>query len=530
MTPTAARLGVLWCPNWPVVVAGAAGDEAVVVLHANRVVAVSRQAAAHGVRAGMRRRQAQGACPAARLVTWDPDATGRAFEHVARAVGEMIPRLEITEPGMITFSARGPARYFGGEVAMAERVVELAVAAVGQPIAAVRGFGLGIADGRFAATVAARHSAQRGAPQVVVTGTTATAAFLAELPTELLGVVGGVDPEQVGVFQRLGLDRLGQFAALDPTDVVARFGAIGRFAHRLAGGHDERLPDAHDPPVGLAVEHHFDDPATHSDVVVFTARRLAHGLTGQLAAEGRVCTRLEVAIETDHGERCDRAWYRPAGLTTAAMVERVRWQLDGWAADLALTAGITRVRLDPVEVRSDDGTQQGMWGGQSGADESAARAVARLVALTGDQQVLVPASGGGRLAGDVLGWVPAATADLADPTQRLCPVPGPWPGQWAGPPPAVVHRPPRPMVVYDAADTVVTVGGRGAVEGEPVAVMLDGRRTAVIAWAGPWPVEERWWDARRSRRVARFQLLLADGRLLDTAVEQRQWWLFGEHA
>ena len=33
----------------------------------------------------------------------------------------------------------------------------------------------------------------------------------------------------------------------------------------------------------------------------------------------------------------------------------------------------------------------------------------------------------------------------------------------------------------------------------------------VDAWAGPWPVRERWWDAARARSVQRFQVVDADG-------------------
>jgi protein ImuB len=29
----------------------------------------------------------------------------------------------------------------------------------------------------------------------------------------------------------------------------------------------------------------------------------------------------------------------------------------------------------------------------------------------------------------------------------------------------------------------------------------------VTAWAGPWPVDERWWDARAARHLNRFQLI-----------------------
>jgi protein ImuB len=33
----------------------------------------------------------------------------------------------------------------------------------------------------------------------------------------------------------------------------------------------------------------------------------------------------------------------------------------------------------------------------------------------------------------------------------------------------------------------------------------------VAAWAGPWPVEELWWESN-PRRVARFQVVGVDGR------------------
>ena len=31
------------------------------------------------------------------------------------------------------------------------------------------------------------------------------------------------------------------------------------------------------------------------------------------------------------------------------------------------------------------------------------------------------------------------------------------------------------------------------------------------AWAGPWPVDEQWWDEAAARRIARFQVVGVDG-------------------
>jgi protein ImuB len=52
----------------------------------------------------------------------------------------------------------------------------------------------------------------------------------------------------------------------------------------------------------------------------------------------------------------------------------------------------------------------------------------------------------------------------------------------------------------------------------------------ISAWAGPWLLEERWWDATRQRRLARFQLLTESGRAFLATVERRQWWLVAEYA
>ncbi len=50
-----------------------------------------------------------------------------------------------------------------------------------------------------------------------------------------------------------------------------------------------------------------------------------------------------------------------------------------------------------------------------------------------------------------------------------------------------------------------------------------GRQVAVAAWAGPWPVDERWWDPRGHRRRARLQVATTDGVAYLLAVESGRW-------
>jgi protein ImuB len=57
----------------------------------------------------------------------------------------------------------------------------------------------------------------------------------------------------------------------------------------------------------------------------------------------------------------------------------------------------------------------------------------------------------------------------------------------------------------------------------------DGERSGIAAWAGPWVVDERWWDPARHRRLARFQLLMSDGQAHLVSIERSQWWLMATY-
>ena len=536
-----SRLVTVWCPDWPMVATGVEPDQPAAVLRANRVVARTPAAADEGVRIEHRRREAQKRCPELRLVDHDPERDAAAFEPVVRAVARFTPRVEVVEPGWTCLTARGPARYFGGEEAFTARLLDAVEGAARDagPSARVR---VGVADGRFASTVAAR-SAGAG-PLLVAPG--GSPAFLAPLPVGWLHLVGDADAEVVDLLVRLGVRDLGGLAALDATDVLARFGTAGQHAHRVAAGLDERGADAVVPPEDLVVESVFDQPVTTLEPLIFTAKTLADDLAGRLAGNGLHCTRLLVAAETEHGERDERTWYRAGGMGATDLVERVRWQLASWIGSGEITAGVVVLRLAPVEVRSDGGELGALWGGTSAADERAVRAVARLTSLVGDQGVLVPTWRGGRLPAERHGWVPAAAADLTDArdTRRRLgplalpagaspsddPVGAPWPGSLPAPSPTVVLAEPEPAVLAGDDGRPVRVSGRGELSAPPVTLAVGERVPRIVTgWAGPWIVDERWWDLTGRRRVARVQLTCDDGSAFLVAAEQQRWWLLAAY-
>ncbi|HSL56444.1 MAG TPA: DNA polymerase Y family protein [Acidimicrobiales bacterium] len=517
------RTTVVWCPDWPIVAAGRGADEPAVVLHANRVVACSAAARAEGITRGQRRREAQGRCPDVVVLAHDPARDARAFEPVVAAVESISPLVEITRPGVCAVATRGPSRYHGGDAPMMARLAD-AVAVVLGGRADVR---VGTADGPFAAALAARRADP--AERLVAPG--ASPAFLAPLPVAALD-----RPELVDVLERLGLRTLGAFAALPRRDVLARFGPDGAAAHRLAAGADERPPDARPVPPGLAVTVELDPPVDRVDRAAFVAKALADELGDRLDGEGLACALLVIAAETEHGERLERRWRHEGALGAGGIADRVRWQLDGWLSGAAAsrpTGGLARLTLAPEEVRAATGRQLGFWGGGSAEAERAARALDRVAGLLGPDAVLVPEWRGGRDPGGQVALVAVGAVDLTAPRPATDPswVTAPWPGRLPTPSPAQVHPEPVTARVVDARGEPVAVTGRGVCSAPPDRLAVGrGPWDDIVAWAGPWPVDERWWDPAAARRRARFQVVTATGLAHLLVVEGGRWWVEADYA
>lgn len=513
----------VWVPDWPLVAAGVEPDEPAAVFVANRVVACTAAARAAGVRRHMRRREAQSRAPSLLVLDHDPDRDARAFEAVVQAIEALTPRIEVTRPGRCAFPTRGPSRYFGGDEALAARALDVVAEVLAVPVA------VGVADGPFAAAHAARTALVRanrsgGAePPVWVVTPGRAAEYLAPLS------LGALDrPELADVLARLGLHSLGDLAALPAADVLGRFGSEGLEAHRLACGLDPRPPATEPPPPDLVVSAELDPPAEQVAPIAFVARGMADELHARLDARGSVCTRIVISAETEHGERSERVWRHEGALSAGAIADRVRWQMDGWLhANVRQrpSAGIAHLWLHPDEVIAADGRQLGFWGADTGAADRAVRAIARVQGLLGTDAVLVPEYAGGRGPGEQLRLVPAAAVDLgADrPAARPDWVAAPWPGRLPNPSPATLHPDAVPVDVLDARGRRVVVDGRCRPTAEPAALRAGRRRRRIESWAGPWPVDERWWDPERHSRRVRYQVVTDDGAAHLVVLEGGRW-------
>jgi protein ImuB len=167
----------------------------------------------------------------------------RRFAKVMDQAYELCPWAHPVRLGICALPARGPARFFGGEEAVVSRLAaaveeEIEAQASPLPVAAQAEAAVlvGVADGLFAAVLAARSEA------IVPPGE--AAAFLAPFSVATLG-----RPDLAVTLQRLGVTTLGQFAALPSASISDRFGADAAACHAAARGENGELPGLRDSAV-----------------------------------------------------------------------------------------------------------------------------------------------------------------------------------------------------------------------------------------------------------------------------------------
>jgi protein ImuB len=451
----------------------------------------------------MGRRAAEALCPTARVQARDLGAETRRFEQVMTLLEELIPRVELVEPGLALLPIDGATRYYGGEVSLIERV-EKDLARVAHPHNRPR---LGVADGPFAARWAAMSAGE--VPLIVED----TASFLSTLDISTLE-----KDELIATLRWLGVTTLGRLADLPREAVASRFGEAGLVAHRLACGED-RATHPRSIPSDLAVEAFYEEPLETLDQVAFSARALSTRLMMGLRREGMSPHRVEIQAEAASGKVRTRIWRSADPFWEAALTERVWWQLRAWIEEAngkgGIPGGLVRLRLDPSDL-SGDGRQlalletvtgvDGKWGWQ-GYDPDrpeVERALARAQALVGPDAVLQAGRQGGRMPGEQVLWHRFGE----EPGHPELDIAAPWPGATPGPAPALV--PPAPVAIDIEWE-----------EGMPCRIRLGSRWEPVLNWAGPWRLMGRWWKGENAGN--RYQIVTSAGAFLVLVSDDRSY-------
>lgn len=509
---------VLWVPDWPIVAAGMEGSldpTAPSAIYDGRGVVVASQAArSAGVRAEMKRRRAQQVCPELTLLSADEVRDARMFEAVVQAVEGVVAFPVVLRPGMLLIESAGPTRHYGSEESLASALVGAVALESGSESY------VGIADGFLAAVMAARSG--------IIVPAGSSSDFLASQPITMLRHValtkaGRSEMEElIQVLIQLGLTSLGRLASLPPANISSRFGALGLRAHGLASGKSIPTAQGKRPQGAVIVNREFDPPLDRSDSAAFAARTLAEELAARLG--GRTCGRLLVTGRTTDGAELSRLWVIEGPLQAGDATDRVRWQLDGWLSGRsgrAPAAPLHTLELEAQEVGGASNAEP-LWGREQKSERAAARAVARIQGMLGPQAALRPVLEGGRDPRTRVRMV--AIGDSETPLRRTD---APWPGRLPAPSPSTIYDEPVPASLFDDAGRAISVDARGSISGPPTRLTTAAQEVAVLAWAGPWPISELWWD--EPRRAAWLQVTNSVGPSLLLSVAAGQWRVEGAY-
>jgi DNA polymerase-4/protein ImuB len=242
----------------PLVLGGGPGERKVVQL-------CSPEAEQAGIRLGLPLREVLPLCREAIVLQPDPVRTAAVLDRVLAALQEVSPNVEPASEQLF-LDLRGLAALHSHSLASLTRAILAAVPPLLRPR-------IGLADGKFAAAIAARLAAEgdttpaRGV-QVVPTGQTVQ--FLAPLPIGHLPF----DPLTFARLELLGLRTIGDLARLPIGAVQAQLGPAGARAWRLANGRDDApvIPRAYQPTVRAFLR--FDDPIASVDALMVALDRL----------------------------------------------------------------------------------------------------------------------------------------------------------------------------------------------------------------------------------------------------------------
>ncbi|MDO4413375.1 DNA polymerase Y family protein [Cutibacterium sp.] len=515
-TPVRVLMAVI--PGWRIVAASRRrpGDVPLLVVDRGVVVDCCSQAAKEGVVPGLRVRAAQLRCPDAVVVPHDPVSEEVLFDEVVREIEKSVsPSVHVVRPGVAAVAARGATRFYGGERAAARRMAEV-LARIGYSNA-----GISVADGLFAAEVAATEIADSENPEPRVLGPGTSKAFLAPHDVSVLERSGRADEGLVRTLRQLGLMTVGSFASLDRQHVVKRFSEAGQRAHDWARGRDVTVLSAYRPEDNDTMEVLLDDPEPSGVQVVAAVRPVVEEFMAGLAANGRVCSQARILIRATTG-LSERTWRQPWQFSGDDLLARLSRQLDDLprgidevGADEFCQSGVEAVRIVPTIHRAGEVTE-GLFG--SRPTEHLVHVISQLQERLGPEGVLVGEVAGGRMLKDRRRLVPFGTvAEDARPVDR------PWPGHLDGPAPGIVYSRPLPA-------RLETMDGMPLTTSSDLPTISPGwfhdgiSRRRVIAWAGPWPVHQRWWSTP-AVSVERVQLVTEDQQAWVLAGSADRWWV-----
>ena len=289
--------------------------------------------------------------PAPRLFPHDPLADREALEALAEwsaRFGPIVGLEDSAAPESLLLDVTGLAHLFGGEAALAERIVhDLALRGLTVRVAVADTLGAAWATAHFHSAFINHQSSIINLPP----GGTLPA--LRPLPVAALRI----PEETVELLRQLGIDRIGQLEALPRRELSSRFGpqllarwdqAIGRLA--------EPVP-VHVQPPKLEAHWSPEHPTARREAIEAALEQLIGQVARQLARLGRGAVRLECRLDCSSGSsgrsaqvRVSVGLFRPTAsaghLSSLARMQFERLRLPGPLSAMQVTAATTAPLLE----------------------------------------------------------------------------------------------------------------------------------------------------------------------------------------
>lgn len=356
------------------------------------VLHLNHRARRAGIRRGMRLEQASSLCDDLQAAVVAESEVGAAIEEIFGVLLGYSPVVEpdAGRPGIFWLDPSGLQGLFSDHERWAERV---------------------------------RHELlQRGWVAVVVVGfnrllalalaRTARRVLVLRDPGQERRLTGGVGlrnlelpPELAEEMALLGVYTLEKLLKLRPSDLLVRYGPQAALLLQAATGREPGRIEGRQPLRPIRLQREIEPPDHDRSRLLFVIRGMLQQLVGQLAAQGRAITALQMVLGLDHAPPHEQRLQTAAPtLDLALVVDLVRLRLQ----DLELAAPVEQIEIE-LEALEVHPRQLDLGLARERRDlASAARALARLRAAFGPEAVTRARLRSAHLPEAGFGWEPVS--------------------------------------------------------------------------------------------------------------------------
>ncbi len=501
-------------------------------------MAVSAEAAGHGLTPGQLLSDARPLCPDLRVLTADPNADRTALERLSDWCGRYTPWTACWPDPLVAQSAaagtgrvrgdRGqPERPLGSALGTDETGLFLDItgcahlfggeaALLGDLKARLKGFGIG-ARLALADTPGAAWALSRYGESETIVPPGAQDQALADLPIAALRL----SPALVGALTGLGLKTVGALAHLPRAPLAARFGT--RLLHRLdqaSGRMDEPISPAL-PFVPYRARMVLAEPISEQAHVTHGLERLAADLTASLQRDGHGARRFTLSLFQVDGQvrhvtvGAARPIAEARAVTTlfGEAIARLGGALDaGFGIDVLVLSGEETEALAPDQYGFLGADEEGDWEDEDRFDLEISGLMDRLGNRLGLDRVRIFRPLESHLPERSVMAVPVR--DAMRERRGKADGAGGWP---ARPGEGLAAEGERPLALLPCAEPVDVVAG--VPEGPPRLFRWRGASFQVARSEGPERIAPEWWRTGTAGDQSRDYYRVEDK-------EGRRFWLY----